>query len=293
MPGSLTVIGTATTLLSYGGITVLTDPNFLHRGQRAYLGKGLWSVRRTEPALQPAELPPLDAVVLSHLHGDHFDRVAKRELSRQLPVVTTRPAARRLRRMGFAQSVALETWQSHEIAKAGARLRITAVPGRHAPGLLQAALPPVMGSVLEFSAPGEPDLVVYITGDTLPIDELREVPRRYPHLDLGLFHLGGTRIPFGHGVLVTMDARTGADLLALRAPRPHGADPQRRLRRLPQPAVGLPRRGRAPRATRRAPGGARRDGPAAAALIPPRRPQPGGTGRRPPERLAAWCRWTT
>ena len=219
MTGSLTHVGTATTLLSYAGITVLTDPNFLHRGQRAYLGKGLWSRRRTEPAMQPADLPPLDAVVLSHLHGDHFDRVARRELDRSLPLLTTRPAARRLRRQGFAEAVALDTWRSHEVVKGGARLRVTAVPGVHARGPLRAALPEVMGSVLEFSAPGEPDLSVYVTGDTLLVDALREVPRRYPDLDLGLWHLGGTRIPFGRGALVTMDAAMGADLLELVHPR--------------------------------------------------------------------------
>ena len=77
---SLTFVGTATTMLRLGSFTVLTDPNFLHRGQRAYLGKGLWSRRLTEPALQPDGLPPLDLVLLSHLHGDHFDRVARRGL---------------------------------------------------------------------------------------------------------------------------------------------------------------------------------------------------------------------
>ena len=37
-PGSLHVIGTATSLLRLGSFTILTDPNFLHRGERAYLG---------------------------------------------------------------------------------------------------------------------------------------------------------------------------------------------------------------------------------------------------------------
>ena len=34
----LCFIGTATTLIRYAGFTVLTDPNFLHRGERVYLG---------------------------------------------------------------------------------------------------------------------------------------------------------------------------------------------------------------------------------------------------------------
>jgi len=129
----------------------------------------------------------------------------------------TRPyrAFHRLRLQGFVNAVALDTWQSYEITKRGARLRVTSAPGRHAQGPLQAALPQVMGSVLEFSAPGEPDLSVYVTGDTLLIEDLRELPRRHPHLDLGLWHLGGTRIPFVRGMLVTMDASMGADLLEI------------------------------------------------------------------------------
>ena len=35
MPDTLTFIGTATTVLRIGSSTLLTDPNFLHRGQRA------------------------------------------------------------------------------------------------------------------------------------------------------------------------------------------------------------------------------------------------------------------
>src|SRR5213080_2286757 len=97
----LTFVGTATTLLRLGGFTLLTDPNFLHRGQRAYLGKGLWATRLTEPALQPTQLPELDAIVLSHLHGDHWDRIATRYLDKDTPVVTTQEAASALGRRGF------------------------------------------------------------------------------------------------------------------------------------------------------------------------------------------------
>src|SRR5215218_8290961 len=111
---SLTFIGTATTLIRLGSFTLLTDPNFRRQGQRVYLGKGLWSRRLTEPSMQPADLPALDAVVLSHLHGDHFDRVARAELTRDSPVLTTPHAARRLSRWGFATH-GLGPWERHRL----------------------------------------------------------------------------------------------------------------------------------------------------------------------------------
>jgi L-ascorbate metabolism protein UlaG (beta-lactamase superfamily) len=222
MTGSLTFVGTATTLIRYGGFTLLTDPNFLHRGDRASLGYGLTSTRLTEPALQIPDLPPLDAVVLSHLHGDHFDRVAKAGLPKSVPILTTPQAVRRLQPWGFAAAQALTTWESTELTQPdGSRLKVTAAPGTHARGVLRRILPPVMGSILEFTPAGdEPPLSMYITGDTLLHDDLREIPRRHPRLDVGLWHLGGTRIPgfFGAGVMVTMDGKEGADLLELVRP---------------------------------------------------------------------------
>jgi L-ascorbate metabolism protein UlaG (beta-lactamase superfamily) len=212
---SLLFLGTATTVIRYAGFTVLTDPNFLHRGQRAYLGRGLWSRRRTEPALPIEELPPLDLVVLSHLHGDHFDRVARRGLDKGVPIATTPEAAGRLERWGFATRP-LETWRSTELTRDGATLRVTSLPGRHAPGPVRRLLPPVMGSLLEFSGPDHPDLRLYVSGDTLYYAGLSAIRDRYGQADLGVLHLGGTRIL---GMTVTMDGRQGVDLLHLLEPR--------------------------------------------------------------------------
>ena len=58
--GQLTFVGNATVVLRYGGFTLLTDPNFLHAGQHAYLGLGLRSKRLRDPALEISELPELD-----------------------------------------------------------------------------------------------------------------------------------------------------------------------------------------------------------------------------------------
>ncbi len=217
--GSIEFIGNATTLIRYGDFTLLTDPNFLHRGQRAYLGYGLVSKRLTDPALDVSELPQLDAVLLSHLHGDHWDRVARRGLDRGVPILTTPHASRRLQaRSGFRRATGLRTWESHTLVKRGRTVRVTAMPGKHAFGVVGALLPPVMGSLLEFGdISGRVDYRLYITGDTLVFDGLHEIARRHPGIDLGVLHLGGTRLP--GRVLVTMDGAQGADLLEIVRPR--------------------------------------------------------------------------
>jgi L-ascorbate metabolism protein UlaG (beta-lactamase superfamily) len=216
--GSIEFIGTATVLLRYAGFTVLTDPNFLHRGDHVHLGYGLTSARRTDPGREFEAPPPVDFVVLSHMHEDHFDRVVEQKLDRGLPIVTTRHAAADLTSKGFTAARGLETWGSVAVSKGGARVKVTSLPGTHAPGLLSALLPPVMGSLLEFeNARGGPAFRLYITGDTLVFDKIQEIPRRFPDIDLALLHLGGTMIL---GLLmVTMDPKQGVEMIRIVKPK--------------------------------------------------------------------------
>src|SRR3954447_4632740 len=122
---TLTFGGNATTLLRIGPFTLLTDPNFLRRGQRAYLGYGLFTKRLNVPSLLPAQLPALDAILLSHLHDDHWDRIATRSLPRETPVITTPAAARGLTKKGFREASDLTPWQPHELTSGRTPLRIT------------------------------------------------------------------------------------------------------------------------------------------------------------------------
>lgn len=211
-PGSIFFVGTATTIIRYAGFTILTDPNFLHRGEQVRLGYGLHATRVTDPAVDLDALPPIDFIVLSHLHEDHFDKLVERRLDRSIPILTTESAARALARKGFRRTVGLNTWDSVNVTKGESRVTLTATPGRHGPMGVASLLPPVMGSMLSF----EPALNLYISGDTTVFSDLEVIPRRYPSIDLALLHLGGARIL---GLYVTMDGAQGLQALRIVNPK--------------------------------------------------------------------------
>ncbi|MFW5471242.1 MBL fold metallo-hydrolase [Knoellia sp. CPCC 206435] len=113
--------------------------------------------------------------------------------------------------MGFTQARGLDTWETLTVTKGERRLSITACPARHGPGVTDLVLPDVMGSILQADDRSRIG-TIYISGDTLMHDELDEIPRRHPDVDLGFFHLGGTKVL---GILVTMDAEQGVQAVRL------------------------------------------------------------------------------
>ncbi len=215
--GSIYFVGNATVIIRYAGFTLLTDPNFLHKGDHVHLGYGLQAKRVTNPTIELEDLPPIDLVILSHMHDDHFDKLVQQKLDKAIPIITTGHAAKALKHMGFKHPYSLDTWQSAVIRKDGQQLRVTAMPGQHGPGIVSGVLPPVNGAMLTFETSGKaPFYRIYITGDTLIHDELARIPEQFPDIDLALLHLGGTRVL---GMFVTMDARQGVRMLELVIPK--------------------------------------------------------------------------
>src|SRR5215207_7383337 len=118
----------AAEILRYAGLRILTDPNLLHAGDHVHLGYGMTSERLTEPALEIGELPPVDFVMLSHYHGDHFDRIAETRLDKRSPIITTNHAAAALRARGFREARGLEMWETFTAVKGEARVRLRSMP---------------------------------------------------------------------------------------------------------------------------------------------------------------------
>jgi L-ascorbate metabolism protein UlaG (beta-lactamase superfamily) len=93
----LTHIGGPTVLIEVGGWRLLTDPTFDAPGRRYFFGWGTGSRKLAGPAIAAADLPPIDAVLLTHdHHGDNLDPAGRALLPSAGAVITTASGAKRL-----------------------------------------------------------------------------------------------------------------------------------------------------------------------------------------------------
>jgi L-ascorbate metabolism protein UlaG (beta-lactamase superfamily) len=205
-----THLGTATVLLTVGPFRLLTDPALDPPGP-SYAVLGLARYRRIAPPVGPAELGPLDAVLLSHdQHGDNLDRSGLAVARTAGVIVTTRAGAARL----GGRAVGLRPWQSHQLRAAdGTVVTVTATPAHHGPSLLVPVAGPVIGFVVEWE--GQSGGAVWISGDTVLYRGIRQVAERFS-IGTAFVHMGrATLKPTGpaHFTLTATEAAETARLL--------------------------------------------------------------------------------
>ncbi len=173
MVPSVTWIGHATTLVQLGGISLLTDPIFSERASPvSFAGPA----RHVPPGIALAELPHVDAVVISHNHYDHLDAPSVRALAEQpggspLFVVPLGNKAW-FASLGIERVVELDWWQS---AQVGA-VEIVFTPAQHWSGRgLNDRMQTLWGSYAIFA----PDFQVWFGGDTAYSQDFADIHRRF------------------------------------------------------------------------------------------------------------------
>ena len=122
-----TWIGHSTILLQMGGLNVITDPVF---SERASPVQWAGPKRVMAPALSLEELPPIDVVLLSHSHYDHFDKPATQWLAEHHPKamwVVPLELGKYVKGFGARNVIELDWWQSAEVMG----LTVTGTPARH------------------------------------------------------------------------------------------------------------------------------------------------------------------
>lgn len=126
----VTWLGHATALIEIDGFTLLTDPVF---GERASPFR-FAGPKRFHPV--PAafdELPPLNAILLSHDHYDHLCRDTIVNIARgSVPIITSLGVGARLEAMGVApERISELDWHEHVELNG---VRFTATPSQHFSG---------------------------------------------------------------------------------------------------------------------------------------------------------------
>jgi L-ascorbate metabolism protein UlaG (beta-lactamase superfamily) len=210
----ITHVGGPTALIEIGGWRLLTDPTFDPPGQKYDFGWGTSSRKLAGPAIAASDLPAIDAVLLSHdHHEDNLDPAGRELLPAAGAVITTASGAKRLG--GNARG--LSAWETTTL-KAPERptIEITATPCRHGPPLSHPIVGDVIGFALEWE--GQEDGVLWISGDTVLYDGVREVAKRLK-VDTAIVHLGGVRFPVTGPLRYTMTAREAVELCGLIKPR--------------------------------------------------------------------------
>ena len=170
----ITHIGGPTVLIEVGGWRLLTDPTFDPAGGRYSFGWGTGSRKLAGPAIDAADIGPIDAVLLSHdHHEDNLDAAGRALLPSAGVVVTTASGARRL----GSDARGLAPWATTRLEAPGRRpIEITATPCRHGPPLSH----PIVGDVIGFALgwEGQEHGVLWISGDTVLYDGVRQVADR-------------------------------------------------------------------------------------------------------------------
>jgi L-ascorbate metabolism protein UlaG (beta-lactamase superfamily) len=168
----ITLVRNATLILEYAGHTFLIDPMLDPVGARP-------AVPNT-PNPRPNPLTPLpkstrplittaQTLILTHLHQDHFDETAKREIPKSIPVLAQPQQVDQIRDFGFASVTAVDPQVTVN------SISITRTEGQHGTGEIGLAMSPVSGFVFESAS--EPTL--YLAGDTIWCGEVATTIGRF------------------------------------------------------------------------------------------------------------------
>lgn len=122
----VTFVNHATFLLQTAGLNLLTDPIWSERASPVTFAG---PKRRRAPGLRMEDLPPIDAILISHSHYDHFDKATLAQLlARDRPAVfCPLGVAKALGKIGFTEIFESDWWQY--VAWRG--LHMHCVPAQH------------------------------------------------------------------------------------------------------------------------------------------------------------------
>ena len=177
----VTMVNHSTVLVQCSGFNLLTDPIW---SERASPLSWIGPKRRRRPGVRMEDLPPIDAVLISHNHFDHLDLPTLRQLAaRGSPTFVTPTGVARLLRSQRIRSVHELDW-GESVAISG--VTIHCLPALHfsARGLLDRNKTLWCGYVIEYQS------LVYFAGDTSFGSHFAQIREKFGSPQLALLPIG-------------------------------------------------------------------------------------------------------
>lgn len=163
-PGRVAVtwIGHASFLIQFSELNVLVDPNFAN---------WLFLLKRVKRAgLRIRDLPPIDLVLLTHAHFDHFHKPTLRRLPAPKIGIMPWGVGELARDLGFTRIIELQKWESFTHGD----WTVTLTPCKHwGARTIRDEHRGYGGFVLEHQG-----RVIYHAGDSAYSEEFKEIGRR-------------------------------------------------------------------------------------------------------------------
>lgn len=203
---SITHIGTATAIIHIDNVNLITDPVFSPAGTEWDLGIAVLKTTKSA-ALGLADLPVIDAVLLSHEdHPDNLDEPGRQLLDGR-HVLTTADGAKKLAPRPAVR--ALQPWEKVSLDVGGRHFDVTGTPCVHLPG------GEVVGFIIsapEFGQTGGKPNAIYFSGDTIYLPELAKMREQF-HISVALLNIGKALAPIGEEPLqITLSGADAAKL---------------------------------------------------------------------------------
>lgn len=199
---SIRLVRNATLVVNYAGKKILVDPMLMPKDSFDPIAGKARNPMVDLPTSIEEVVKDVDLVLVTHTHPDHFDPMASQTLDKSTKLINQPADEEFFRKEGFTNAEPVQdsiVWNGITIYRTG---------GEHGSGEILKQMGTVSGFVLK--AENQP--TIYIVGDSIWIDEVKQIIQKYKP-DYVVINSGGAAFPGHEATPILMDEEQSMELL--------------------------------------------------------------------------------